>query len=277
MMQEEIIFAQDFTALESADMSRYCTHALCQAGEMRFNMAGHPFRMRKGDCAVFVHNELISDMRPSPDFRAKVVHISYSFIYGHFPRNDYDVTGKLTLLRNPVMPLTDREQQLFLRDFSLIRERLADATHRFHKELMGCYVEAFILDLYDFHARIYGSSPVSKRGSELMNCFIDLLRDGGCRTRRGVSYYASQLCITPKYLTEVSKRVSGFSANFWIERFTIIEITRQLSDRHLTLKEVSDRMQFSSLSYFCRYVERVLGLSPSEYRNHRGMQTSSRE
>lgn len=275
-MQEEIIFAQNFEALQTADMSRYCTHALCLAGEMTFRLAGHPFRLRAGDCAVFVHNELISDTMPSPDFRACVVYISYAFIYGHFPKNDYDVTGKLTLLRNPVMSLTKVEQRIFRRDFALIRERLADSGHRFHKELMGCYVEAFILDLYDFHARIYGSSPVSKRGSEIMNRFIELLREGRCRTHREVAFYAAQLCITPKYLSEVCKRTSGFSANFWIERFTITEITRLLADRHLTLKEVADRMQFASLSYFCRYVERILGMTPSEYRNNSGSRNTGR-
>lgn len=83
------------------------------------------------------------------------------------------------------------------------------------------------------------------------------------------TFLADVACITPKYLTEVSKKVSGFHANFWIDRFTITEITRLLSDKTLTLKEISERMNFASVSYFCRYVMRILKVPPSAYRSSR--------
>lgn len=268
-MNNDIIFAHDFTALDSKDMSHYCTHALCHSGEMSFCLAGKSFRMTAGDCIIFVHNELITDIKPSDDFKVSVIYIAYSFIYKNIPKNDYDINGKLTLLQNPVMPLTDTEQQTFLTDVSLIRQRLESDTHHFQCEVIGCFTEAFILDLYDFHAHLYGYASVSKQSAGILNRFIELLRAGQYQTRRDVAYYASQLCITPKYLTEVSKKVSGFSANFWIDRFTIAEITRLLSDRKLTLKEIAEKMNFSSVSYFCRYVERILKVTPSEYRNSR--------
>ena len=268
-MNDEIIFANDFAALTTKNMSRYCTHALCHAGEMSFCLAGRPFRMVAGNCIIFVHNELITEIRTTADFHATVVYISYPFLYENIPKNDYDVNGKLTLLQNPVMPLNEMGQQLFLTDVSLIRKRFESPSHHFYRELIGCYTEAFILDLYDFHALLYGYSSVPKQCAGIMSRFIELLRAGHYQTHREVSFYASQLCITPKYLTEVCKKVSGFSANFWIERFTITEITRLLSDKNLALKEISEQMNFASLSYFCRYVMRVLKVPPSEYRSNR--------
>lgn len=269
LMNEEIIFANDFTALSSQNMSQYCTHALCHSGEMTFCLAGKSFRMIAGDCVIFVHNELITDIRATDDFHATVVYISYAFLYKNIPRNDYDVNGKLTLLQNPVMPLSETGQKIFIEDVALIRNRLEYNTHHFYHELIGCYTEAFILDLYDFHAQLYGYSSVSKQSADIMNRFIELLRAGHYQTHREVSFYASKLCITPKYLTEVSNKVSGFHANFWIDRFTITEITRLLSDKTLTLKEISERMHFASVSYFCRYVRRILKVTPSEYRSNR--------
>lgn len=268
-MDGEIIFADNFTALSSKNMSQYCTHALCHAGEMTFYLGGKSFRMIAGDCIIFVHNELITDIQATDDFRATVVYISYPFLYKNIPRNDYDVNGKLTLLQNPVMPLNEAGQRTFLEDVSLIGKRLECDTHHFYSELIGCYTEAFILDLYDFHAQLYGYSSISKQSADIMNRFVGLLRSGLYQTHREVSFYASQLCITPKYLTEVCKKVSGFHANFWIDRFTITEITRLLSDKTLTLKEISGRMNFASVSYFCRYVMRILKVTPSEYRSNR--------
>lgn len=266
-MNNEIIFANDFIALNSKDMSQYCTHALCLAGKMTFRLAGKSFSMKEGDCIIFVHNELITDIQATEDFRATVAYISYPFLYKNIPRNDYDINGKLTLLQNPVMPLNETRQKIFLEDLSLIKNRLENNMHHFYNELMSCYTKAFILDLYDFHAQIYGYSSVSKQSADIMNRFIELLRSGLYKKYRAVSFYASQLCITPKYLTEVSKKVSGFHANFWIERFTITEISRLLSDKTLTLKEISEKMNFASVSYFCRYVLRILKVTPSEYRS----------
>lgn len=266
-MNNEIIFADDFTALCSKNMSQYCTHALCHSGEMRFSLAGKSFRMTAGDCIIFVHNELITDIQATDSFHATVVYISYPFLYKNIPKNDYDINGKLTLLQNPVMPLNEAGQKTFLEDTSMIKKRLENNAHHFYNELIGCYTEAFILDLYDFHAQLYGYSFVSKQNADIMNRFVELLRSGQYHTHRNVSFYASQLCITPKYLTEVSKKVSGFHANFWIERFTITEITRLLSDKTLTLKEIAEKMNFASVSYFCRYVMRILKVTPSEYRS----------
>ena len=104
--------------------------------------------------------------------------------------------------------------------------------------------------------------------SEKLEIIVNQVKVGKrVRNHREVSYYASRLCITPKYLTEVCKKASGFTANYWIDRFTISRITHLLSDKNLTLKEISDNMNFSSLSFFSRYVQRLLKVSPSEYRN----------
>ena len=55
-------------------------------------------------------------------------------------------------------------------------------------------------------------------------------------------------------------------ANYWINRFTILDITRLLRDKQLDLIEIADLFNFSSASYFSRYVQRYLGESPTEYR-----------
>lgn len=65
----------------------------------------------------------------------------------------------------------------------------------------------------------------------------------------------------------MSKKVSGFSANYWINRYTILDITRLLRDKSLTFVQISDMFGFSSPSYFSRYVQQNSGISPSDYRD----------
>ena len=100
-----------------------------------------------------------------------------------------------------------------------------------------------------------------------MKRFLSMLDDGEFRKHREVTYYADRLCVTSKYLSEVSKKVSGYAANYWINRYTMLDISRLLRDKSVTFVEISDMFEFSSPAYFTRYVQHNLGVNPSEYRD----------
>ncbi|MED9800693.1 MAG: helix-turn-helix domain-containing protein, partial [Prevotella sp.] len=100
----------------------------------------------------------------------------------------------------------------------------------------------------------------------LTRSFIELLYNGEYMRNRSLSHYASRLCVTPHYLSEICKKISGKTASYWIDRFTMQEITRLLRQKELSLTEIAERMNFSSMSYFSRFVQKRIGLSPSEYR-----------
>lgn len=85
---------------------------------------------------------------------------------------------------------------------------------------------------------------------------------------RDLDFYASRLCITPHYLSEICKKVSGKPATYWIDRFTIQEITHLLRRKDLSLTAIAERMNFSSVSYFSRYVQKRIKVAPSEYRKN---------
>lgn len=91
------------------------------------------------------------------------------------------------------------------------------------------------------------------------------LHQGVCEFTYNENPY--KLFVTPKYLSDVSKKISGFAANYWINRYTILDISRQLRNRRKTLTELSDYYGFSSPSYFTRYVQKYLGAKPTDMRD----------
>ena len=127
-------------------------------------------------------------------------------------------------------------------------------------------IQCMIIDFFDFHVELYGARAVSNQQASIMQRFLALLDRGDYRQHRLVSYYASELCVTPKYLSEVCHNASGESAIYWITRYTALDISRLLRQRDLSFEEISDLFGFSSLSYFVRYVQKNLGASPSDFR-----------
>jgi len=93
------------------------------------------------------------------------------------------------------------------------------------------------------------------------------LAQKNARTEREVAYYADLLCITPKYLSQVSRAITGLPASGLIQFYASFELVSLLNDTTKTLTEVSDLMHFENASHFSRYVKITLGKSPSDYRN----------
>ena len=264
--ESDIVFANNLDDILSKQFSHYAIHILCTKGSYSFKMFNKTFIVKDSDFVILTANSLVSDIASFDDLEVKVLYVSFRFARNYMPNNDYDLIGGLSLLENPVMPLIQKEQDVCRASMEMICWRLQDKTHHFYSELMGYLVVAFFLDLYEIHVRINIDKNVSEQNALLLRRFIALLETGDYKTNREVAHYASKLYVTPKYFSEICKKVSGRTPMYWIDRFTIVEITRLLKNKELTLTEISEQMNFSSMSYFSRYVLRILGVSPTEYR-----------
>ena len=81
-----------------------------------------------------------------------------------------------------------------------------------------------------------------------------------------VTWYAEELHVTPKYLSTTCKNVSGKTANIWINQFVVKDICQLLRYSEMSIKEISEHLNFPNLSFFGKYVKSHLGVSPKEYR-----------
>ena len=116
------------------------------------------------------------------------------------------------------------------------------------------------------HAQRDATDIHTDRTAYIVKQLMALLATGISRTERDVSYYAERLNVSPKYLSATIKRVTGHSVTSYIDRHTIPILKEYLNDERLSLTQIADMMNFTSLSYFSRYCTKHLGLSPSEYR-----------
>lgn len=265
---ENIIITHSLDNVGNEAFSDYLSHALCLGGQCTFLFNGKEFNLSEGDLMIVRKGKLVEKIRPDADFKVINIMVTSEFIIASSPvQNNYGTKGQLALFLNPVMHLTHEQYNICRHDFNNIAIRLSQTGHHFRHELLMNAVQTMILDFFDFHSHLHkGDADVSVQFAGIMNSFLSLLENGEYRQHREVAWYADKLCITPKYLSQVSKEVSGYAANFWINRYTILDISRLLRDKSLTFVSISDIFGFSSPAYFCRYVQRYLGTNPSDYR-----------
>ncbi len=116
----------------------------------------------------------------------------------------------------------------------------------------------------------------SKHMHVIFSKFIDMLTSPQ-QTQRKLDYYARQLCITPKYLSAVCKRVSGRTAHQWISETISNNIYLCLRYTGMSIKEISFKFGFSNLGFFSRYVKENLGKTPSELRREQPRETNANQ
>lgn len=266
-LSQKVIFIDSIKDYDVTTLPDCAMHILCTCGSMDFDFQGSHYHIVAGDYVILPCLMFLSEVTESVDFQALTMGVSTTFVSTLDYRSNYGATGQLLLMHNPVMHLSHHDYTICLEDLQRIRARLEETEHHFREEMMGHLLMVHILNLHDIHVRCNMSAQLSERLSSLLHGFIGLLYEGEYRQYRDLAHYASRLCITPHYLSEICRKASGYPATYWIDRFTLQEIHRLLCQNELTLSDIASELHFSSVTYFGRYVKKHLGVSPSEYRN----------
>ena len=74
------------------------------------------------------------------------------------------------------------------------------------------------------------------------------------------------MCITPKYLTTLIKRVSGKSVSEWIDSYVILEAKPCSKYSSKSIQEIAYYLNFPNQSFFGSYFKRIAGMSPTQYK-----------
>lgn len=258
-------FIDDIASFDLMAMPRNVTHILCLEGSLSFVLDHTRYNLIRGDYLILTTGLFATSFSKSDDCQIIAMTFPDNLLNNDTIKSNYGVFGHLSLLQNPVMKLSEHDFENCRYDLVRLRQRMSEP-HLFKEELIIALLKAHVLDLYDIHARANVAVSIESRPAQIMRDFIALLLDKEYMTHRSVDYYAAKLCVVPHYLSEISKQVSLQPASYWIERFTVRELTSMLADTSLSFDDITFRMNFSSLSYFSRYVKKTIGMTPSEYR-----------
>lgn len=103
------------------------------------------------------------------------------------------------------------------------------------------------------------------KGHLLVKQFYQLVEQN-IQNNYSVSYYASELAVSPNHLTQTIRLLTGRTSNEIIKSKQILEIKRLLVHSNLNVTEIANYMNFTDQSYFARFFKRETGLTPLNYR-----------
>jgi len=260
------IYSEDYSKLIQPDLTGWCLHLICLAGTGSFVYGGSLYAIRKNDIVIAPHPELITSADCGKDLKVCFVYGDLKFINAQMPANHYGIKGGITLLSDPVIHGTKLEISLLKADFLNIKKRLCLADSDYYKESLGAAAAQMVYDIFMAHRRRDSAADFPQGASSVVKRLTELLESGETLHHREVSYYAERLNVSPKYLSETVRRLTGDSVIYLINRYAGPVITNMLKDNSFSITQIADKMDFSSVSYFSRYTKKLLGMSPAEFR-----------
>ena len=238
-------------------------------GETSLTSNLQEFRLKKDSLFIFSPKHILQ-VQSNNRFKAHLIVIAPDFL----KRINIDTKRMMPLFLQfgslPCMELTQAESQSLRSFISMVEQELKGSETDFSSEIIGGLIAATIYKVGDIlthylteHPEV--DSPIHNRAEEYFRQFTELLGEH-YKHERSVGFYARQLCITPKYLTTLIKRISGKSVSEWIDNYVILEAKTLLKYSNMSVQEIAYYLNFPNQSFFGSYFKRNTGMSPSQYK-----------
>ncbi|MBP5777751.1 MAG: AraC family transcriptional regulator [Prevotella sp.] len=238
---------------------------LCTKGEVMYQLDTQKQIIKAGDILIVSDRHVVDSYQRSPDMEGLCMMLSVNF-YCEIIQNVSDVSALFLFSRqHPVMRLEQREIDTFKEYFQVIKQKIGDEGNHFRKDLVKTLLLAMFYDLSNIIYRVKQDDKPLTRAEIIFTKFIKLV-EKNFREERRVSWYAQQICITPKYLSETVKNVSHRTPNEWIDNYIILELRVLLKNSTKTIKEIAEELKFPNQSFLGKFFKEHVGMSPSQYR-----------
>jgi AraC-like DNA-binding protein len=109
------------------------------------------------------------------------------------------------------------------------------------------------------------SGKTVSKFNEVLNDYFEkgFARKKGLPT---VNYMASQLNLSPRYLSDLLKQETGKTAIDLIHLFLISDAKNLLIAGDQSISEIAYKLGFENLPYFSKLFKKEVGMSPNEFR-----------
>ncbi len=186
---------------------------------------------------------------------------------------EHAVTGIGSSINSELLALVPQQKQIdinphYCEDIKDILERMMKETTKIGScsyEILLRYFNIFLFYLGKQLGEM-DSQKIHNRNRQVLKMFKELV-DVHYKTKKMVSDYASELNLTPNYLNEIIKKVTGQSAGHLIRQRVALEAKRYAVHSDVCMKEIGYHLGFSDMAHFSKFFKSVVGSNFTEFKN----------
>jgi len=249
--------------------SDHFTFFVITQGELTVKVNLMEYQLKKDDVLMLTPNALRQFISITADCRIISVVFTGDYLSGtSIHAKNVDAYDFLSSQMVPMISLTQKETAFLLPLLKMLELKInAEATLIYQDEVLLNMFTAFIYEISALYQKQESITTVKgSRKEELAVRFLKMLPQH-FKQERSVQAYAGMLNVTPKYLSQTVKELTGKTAGDFIDEMVIMEAKVVLNDLTLTIAQVADYLNFSDQFFFSKFFKKHSGMSPSQYRH----------
>ena len=200
-----------------------------------------------------------------------VICIHEDFLLNHFLHSEIKKYSFFDYEVNEALHLSPKEEEIIWDLFNKIKSEYHNNQDEFSKNIIISHIDSILKYSQRYYKRqfldrIVFSGTIISRFTEILKAYFERgsLQENGLPT---VKYMASQLAISPRYLTDLLKQETGKTALEHIHIFLVGEAKNLLISSNNTVAETAYQLGFENPPYFSRLFKKEVGLTPVEYKD----------
>lgn len=247
-------------------LMNYVGLIVCEKGYFCFDVDKKKFTARSGETVFLSEGNNFSIGELSDDLRVSILFYHIDPIREILGSSIVAMYLYTTLTPEPCYVWTSGEESDLARYIALLGRHRKSAQNPFDNHECKLLLLALTYRLCSIYSRrIIEEKNVA---GHKIDTFIKLIRliEKYYMQERGVAFYADKLCLSPKYLSALSKSVCGYTVQELVFRAIIRKSIFWLKNTNKSVQEISDDLNFPNASFFGTFFKKQTGLAPSYYR-----------
>ena len=237
--------------------------SLCLYGDLtvEINMIEH--HVSAGNLVITLPEDILQHNEISDHVKGLFIIVSQRFIEEAFPQIEDILPVFLHIQRHPCLNLSAQECVRIQGFYNFFVQHLEDNSP-YRDKIVRSILQSMIYYIAGV-VNLDKDNHKKERKEELFSHFVQLIIKNYKKSKK-LDFYAQQLFISPKYLSDIIKKISGQSAHDWIDRYILLEAKILLRTSDKTIAQIADELNFPNNSFFSKYFKKNCGITPKEYR-----------
>lgn len=168
--------------------------------------------------------------------------------------------------KEPFMKISETEAGALLELFHKMHFEYCNRKHHNDDLLVRMYLNILLIEIERIYRHKHNADTNNIPRKQQLSAQFRKLVSQHFLQKRQVSDYAALLYVTPHYLNDTVKDITGKSASEFIYEEMIREAKSQLIQTANTVTQIAAELNYSDQSYFCRFFKKHTGQSPQEFR-----------
>lgn len=246
---------------------------LCTDGSIELTNDVGTYKVNQGELFFYMPSAFLHIDDISQNFKCIVLKTTMGYVLPIVNRA-LDIRTQLYLRNHPRVTLNQSQAENIHRLLISMHERMEiegsadiqDNQRIILTELIKSIAETLCFEVLNICAASLPTDeqPNDRNDTVFQNFMISLTYN--YRRERNVAFYADEQCLSYSYFSDIIKQKSGMTALRWISDVVISDARHILEYTNMSIKEIANRLNFPTQSFFGKYFKQYVGISPKEYR-----------